>query len=192
VPSFFYLLVYDNARRANPDKIKRTNFTDPGFICPDGVMRWELGDLPKTIQLRSQKWWNKSDVALQMQQRRFGLYYPDGTYQGRAKSVAYAMKFISDYAAKGNFGGKIDIKKANTRFGTAYEYTNDNVLMVGDLSYNANGLEFDSKIPANVMLIWNDNVIEAVPTCDVTVTLKPAEFAKEPKLVCSGVYGLSG
>jgi uroporphyrinogen-III decarboxylase len=37
VPSFFYLLVYDNARRANPDKIKRTNFTVPGFICPDGV-----------------------------------------------------------------------------------------------------------------------------------------------------------
>ena len=160
----------------------------------DGVMRWETCELSRAGQYRLQVWNRDKSYGHNVRERRFGMYYPDGSYSGRPKPVVHGLKFLRKYVDAGNLGGVIAVKPGTTRFGTVYEYSNDNALFVGDVKYESEKLSFNSNKAANVMLTWNKNEIEVLATCDVEVVINTKEIlknkrAKAGKLRISGDFG---
>jgi len=157
----------------------------------DGVMRWETCELSKAGQYRLQSWWREKSYDYNFRQRLFGMYYPDGSYAGRPKPIVHALNFLRKYVDAGNLGGKIAVTPGKTRFGTVYEYINDNALFVGNVEYDSEKLSFKSDKAANVMLVWNKKEIEAVATCDLEVTINAKEILKN-KRASTGKLKISG
>ena len=139
----------------------------------EGVMKWTLWDYHPAFQWRFQSWNRQKSEAIQVREQRFGMYYPDGTWQGRPKPIVYATRFLRDYLESGATGGTLEIRPAATMIGAGYVYRNRGVLFVGDTRYQSAELSFTSPRAVNVMLAGNTKQLKIMATGDVTVSIDP-------------------
>ena len=157
----------------------------------DGVLKWELCDPDPAYQWRSLTWQRDKPKAEQLQQRRFGMFYFDGTPEGNAKPIAHATRFLRDYLDSHALQGKLTLRPADYPTGTAYTFTADHALFVGDRRYESEGLRFESADPANVMLMWDVHALHVMSTADARITLRPSFFVASltPDTQVSGIHG---
>ena len=157
----------------------------------DGVLKWELCDPDPAYQRRWLTWLREAPEEKRLQQRRFGMFYDNGTPEGKAKPIAYATRLLSDYLNAHALQGKLMLRSAEYPTGTAYTFTADHALFVGDRHYESEGLRFQAALPANVMLMWDAHSLRVMSTADAKIALKPAYFVRglSPAAQLSGVHG---
>ncbi|HPA19761.1 MAG TPA: hypothetical protein PLU30_18575 [Verrucomicrobiae bacterium] len=146
----------------------------------DGVVKWQLCDWAYGNQQRQATWWKDNPESERRRQRRFGMYWPDGTPEGRPKPIACATKFLSDAIADGLRGGKgkLEVTRSTNQIGAGYVFRSDRAFFVGDTRFGGEGLDFtcgDAR-PANVLLRWNDDSLTVMATRDIDVALAPGKF----------------
>ena len=142
----------------------------------DGVMKWQLCDGHRLYQWRRATWYRKKPEAERVRQRRFGMFVPDGTPEGRPKPIAHATRFLAECLREGLRGGDLELRKGATAIGAGHVFRADNALFVGDTSAAEPGLSFEAEQPANVLLRWGDGAIVLLSTADAVVTLEPGHF----------------
>ena len=153
----------------------------------DGCLKWALTDHPLALSLRQAPWMPREDLTAHIDQGRFGLYWYDGTFEGRPKPIVWALRFLREYIDAGGDSGKLEVRTGSTIIGTAYAYQAPQALFVGDLDYRAPGLDFHTLTgkPANVMLRWDDKQLRVLSTCDARLRINPSVFV--PALTASHV-----
>lgn len=158
-----------------------------------GCMKWALADWPVPYSRRFAPWLR--DDEHRTYESGFGLYAYDGTPTGRPKPIVHALRFLREYVDAGGRGGKLHIRKGQAlTIGAAYEYRAENALFIGDVSSNTSRLRFRSEKPTNLMLAWTASSLRMLSTCDLEVTIAPAQFAsglqgRHPRVQgkCAGV-----
>jgi len=146
-----------------------------------GAIKWMSSDWPVPI-IRRQAEWLKGQPDRQLLEGRLGMYYYDGTPEGRPKPIVHALRFLRDYADAGQSGGRLRIRRAANRIGTAYTYRGDGALFVGDGSYSSPELGFsvrDGRV-ASVMVTWDGSSLSVMATHDADVSLRPARLVPGP------------
>jgi hypothetical protein len=141
----------------------------------EGCKKWMLVDWPIPVMQRFGSW-SQHGLDGKRYEARFGFYAYDGTAHGRPKPIAYALKYLRDFADATPPSGGLAISAAPLTIGAGYVYTNRNALFVGNTAYASPRLSFKSTQPANVMLSWGAAGIRAMATTDARVTLDPSAF----------------
>ncbi|MHC4202638.1 MAG: hypothetical protein ACYSU0_21810, partial [Planctomycetota bacterium] len=144
----------------------------------DGVMKWQLCDWAPANQARQATWRRKDPEAKRIRERRFGMYYADGTPEGRPKPIVHATRFLREYVDHGGMDGRLELKEGATAIGTVYVYENDNALFVGNRAWDSPRLSFRARSPANVMLTWREGMLKVMSSADATITITPALFVE--------------
>ena len=152
----------------------------------DGVKKWMLIDWPRKI-MQHYGDWNKGD-ATRIYEERFGLYYYDGTPEGRPKPIVPALHFFGEFIANQAPSGTLEIMPAPLSIGAGYVYKNKQALFVGNTAYASDSLTFTAARPANVMLRWDDAGLRLMASADAHVKIVPSAFGKFGKTV-KGSYG---
>jgi hypothetical protein len=143
-----------------------------------GAYLWLLSEWPVANMNYNAPW---ISADRQIYESQFGLYYYDGTEAGRAKPIAYATKFFSEYLNSHEPGsGKLDIIKADTPMKAGYVFTDKNALFVGNTKYDSVPLKFYSEEPTNVMLMWDKNKLKIMATNDTEVIVEMSQFDFAP------------
>ncbi len=139
-----------------------------------GAYLWLLSEWPVANMKYNAPWISQER---QIYESRFGMYYYDGTEQGRPKPIAYAMKFFREYIDSHNPGsGKLDIIKADTPMQTGYVFTDKDALFAGNTKYDSAALKFYSQESTNVMLMWDKNKLKIMATNDTEVIVDMTQF----------------
>jgi len=147
----------------------------------DGVMKWQLCDSDPNYQWRFATWRRTDPEEKRLRERRFGLFTPDGTPEGRAKPIAWATRFLRDAIDEGVAAGELELRSEDNPIATGYTFKGKNVLFIGGTQYFSPELTFRSDVPANVMLRWNDDQLVLMSTADTHLTLRPASFVSKLK-----------
>jgi len=162
----------------------------------DGVMKWQLCDANRAYQWRFAKWRRKDPETQRLRQRRFGMFWPDGTPEGRAKPIAHATRFLRDCIDAGLTAGRLELRPDPSLIGTGYVFRGRNVLFVGGTAYRSDELVFKSDRPVNVMVRWAEQELTLLATADAAVsldihhlvpTLRPETATVTGRLVGRGV-----
>jgi len=146
----------------------------------DGAMKWQLCDSTPAYQWRFATWRRKEPEPENLRQRRFGMFWPDGTPEGRPKPIVHATRFLRDCVDAGLSGGELELREDTNLIGTGYVYRAKNALFVGGSSYTSAKLSVESELPANVMLRWDAQSLTILATADATVLLAPDRFLSNP------------
>jgi len=142
----------------------------------DGAMKWQLCDANAAYQWRFATW-RRTDPAVQrLRQRRFGMFWPDGTLEGRPKPIVHATRFLRECIDAGLMGGKLELSCAPNLIGTGYVFRGERVLFVGGSNCESTELSVTSPRPVNVMLRWDDHALTILATADATVVLRASHF----------------
>ncbi len=159
----------------------------------DGVMKWQLCDADPAYQWRFATWRRKDPEAKRLRERRFGMFWPDGTPEGRAKPIAHATRFLRDCVDAGLADGELELRTDPNLIGTGYVFRGKNVLFVGGRGYDSPELQLESAIPVNVMLRWTGTSLTILATADATVLLRPDAFVSGKRLhAAAGGHGAPG
>ncbi|MBI4975880.1 MAG: hypothetical protein HZC28_00265 [Spirochaetes bacterium] len=153
----------------------------------EGCKKWMLVDWPLAVMYRFGSW-GQHGIEGKRYEARFGIYAYDGTAHGKPKPIAYALKFLRDYADTTAPSGGIAITEGTLTIGTVYEYTNSNALFVGNKTYKTDRLEFTAEEPVNVMLSWNKRILRIMASADARVTITPSGFGVNGQTV-DGKHG---
>ena len=137
----------------------------------DGVMKRQLCDSNRAYQWRFAKWWRKRSAQEQLRQRRFGMFWPDGTPDGRAKPIAHATGFLRDCIDAGLTTGRLVLRPDSNPIGTGYVFRGPNAIFVGGTAHRSRELVFESNRPVNVMMRWTEQELALLATADAVVTL---------------------
>ena len=108
----------------------------------DGAMSWMVSDWPVALMDYSAPWIGKSRQAYEA---GFGLYAYDGTLEGRAKPVVYAMRFLRDYLDTLPSGpGVFRLVNADTQTGAGYIYENESAFFVGMKAFQNDNISLNA------------------------------------------------
>jgi hypothetical protein len=156
----------------------------------DGAMKWVVTD------------WHWDAIAkaadrgrtIQVYEAYFGMYYYDGNPNGmgRPKPISHATRFLRDYVEEYGAGGSIEVIRGGTAMGAAYRFHAPHAMFVGDTQFESQGIRFQSKTPANVMVTWDEKGLRLMATADVTVSLRAEHLSpafKGKQLVAEGLRG---
>ena len=110
-------------------------------------------------------------AAGMLRQRRFGMFWPDGTPEGRPKPIAHATRFLRVCVDAGLTGGRLELRPDPNPIGTGYVFRGENVLFVGGTDYRSGELAFKSSRPVNVMVRWAEQELTLLATADAAVSL---------------------
>jgi len=144
----------------------------------DGCLKWALTDHPLALSLRQCSWMPREDTASHIEQGRYGMYWYDGTLEGRPKPIVWALRFLRNTIDAGLQAGTLEVEEGRSSIGARYTYRAPQALFIGDTSHETDGLEFRTAggRPANVMLRWDDSRLMLMSTCDAEVRVRPATF----------------
>jgi len=152
----------------------------------DGAMSWMVSDWPVALMDYSAPWIGKSRQAYEA---GFGLYAYDGTLEGRAKPVVYAMRFLRDYLDTLPSGpGVFRLVNADTQTGAGYIYENEGAFFVGMKTFQNDNISLNASAASNLMLCRIGKELRILSTADAVVSLKqtylenilgPGEFRAE-------------
>ena len=141
-----------------------------------GMSKWSLNDISRWNDWRQVTWIPREKRAEHLQQARFGLFYDDGTPEGRAKPLVPALRLLRDYIDAGGATGEIKVLPAKSPIGAGYVYRSPNALFVGGSNYHTDALCCDADVSVNVMLWWDDQQLRILTTADAVVSLRPEAF----------------
>lgn len=133
-----------------------------------------------------------TDERTRVYEERFGLFYYDGTPEGRPKPIVHALRVLRDYVERAGPGGKLAIRRSRSPIGAGYVFRGERALFVGGPEHQEDRLAFACPRPANVMLTWDDGSLAVLSTADVRVRLDPAAFVpalEAGKAEVSGRHG---
>lgn len=147
----------------------------------EGCKKWMLVDWPLAVMQRYGSW-SQHGLEGKRYEARFGLFAYDGSPEGRPKPIAYALRFLREYADNNAPSGSLSISEGPLSIGAVYVYSNKNALFIGNKAYEGTPLSFHSKQAANVMLTWGPAGIRVMSSADALVTLTPSAI---------GVFGQS-
>ncbi len=152
----------------------------------DGAMKWQLCDATPAYQWRFATWHRDNPEAERLRERRFGMFWPDGTLEGRPKPIAYATRFLRDCVDEGLIGGDLELRRCANPIGTGYVFRGEKVLFVGGSEYCSSEMRVESRHSFNVMLRWDDRSMTILSTADATVTLDPEDITPGKRLGTAG------
>jgi len=154
----------------------------------EGCKKWMLVDWPLPYNRRFAPW--IGDEPHRIYEERFGLFFYDGTPEGRPKPIAHALRFLRDYVDRAGPGGTLDIRPGPTPIGAAYVYRGDRALFLGARGHSTGGVSFKAAVPTNLMLDWGGDALRVLSTADATATIEPTAFL--PGLTAGKVDGRHG
>ncbi len=155
-----------------------------------GCLKWMLIDLPAPIVRDNIPWLTPDNYY----EERFGIYWDDGTPQGRPKPIARALAFLRLYAEKDGDRGELEIVASNNPIGTAYRFQSRDALFIGDTKYDSAFLSFRSHTnkPGNIMLFRDGDAILFLSTVDATVQINPSQWSGSPRGIKGDITGNTG
>jgi hypothetical protein len=155
-----------------------------------GCLKWMLIDLPAPIVRDNIPWITPDNYY----EERFGIYWDDGTPQGRPKPIARALAFLRRYAELGGDRGELKIVASNNPIGTAYRFQSRDALFIGDTKYDSEFLSFRSHAnkPGNIMLFRDGDALQFLSTVDATVRIIPAKCPGSPRAIKGDITGMTG
>eukprot|EP00117_Sycon_ciliatum_P011708 scpid16386/ scgid13072/ len=158
-----------------------------------GALRWRVNDKPYILSLQQDTWrGNDSDPMIHksyIRESRFGLFWYDGSPQGRPKPLAYCTDFLSQYVGSAFASGmkhvselqaKLNVRPTSTGVHVAYTFTTRNALFVADVAPGFAGdgskLLFQpvGATAATVMVFWLADQIESGATQTQSTAAKNA------------------
>jgi len=155
----------------------------------DGVMKWQLCDATRSYQWRFATWWRNRTAQEQLRQRRFGMFWPDGTPAGRAKPIAHATRFLRDCIDAGLTTGRLELRSDPNLISTGYVFRGHNVLFVGGSAYRSAELVVEARRPVNLMMRWTEQELTLLATADADVSLAIHSFVPNLKAETVAVVG---
>ena len=160
----------------------------------DGVTKWFIDDLPYYASLKNQTW--LSNDAARITEGSLGMFYYDGTTEGRPKPVVRVTSFLREIMGKNLAKGTFRIFRDNSngnRCGTGYEYIASNAYMAGGSSYNSAKLSFTTPNgkPSAVMGYWSGSqfVLSASNDTNITIDIKAFGFNSADRVTVAGKAG---
>lgn len=155
-----------------------------------GCLKWMLIDLPAPIVRDNIPWLTPDNYY----EERFGIYWDDGTPQGRPKPIARALAFLRRYAEMSGDRGELEIVASNNAIGTAYRFQSRDAFFIGDTKYDSAFLSFHSHTnkPGNIMLHREGDAIMFLSTVDATVRINPTQWHGSPRGIKGDITGKIG
>ena len=154
----------------------------------EGCKKWMLVDWPLPYNRRFAPWLTAERTRVY--EERFGLFFYDGTPEGRPKPIAHGLRFLRDYVDRAGPGGELDVRAGPTPIGAVYVYRGDRALFLGARGHSAGGVSFKAAVPTNLMLDWGGDALRVLSTADATATVEPTAFL--PGLTAGKVDGRHG